>query len=298
MIFLKDVKILSQFTKLNQKLNPSFNEYVTRVCHDYHIPLTPVMRKFLRKCYDINVICGLSFTYLDFRIKPNTFQKRMERLKPFFEPVIRSSIGFYKLRGIEMYNGVTKNPRWVTPNPVHPDFESILKKAQKQPLSMHDLRVETKVFGLYENLIEIGQKPHPQNKSFTLNLYAGERFAIKANIYRTGTMQIMVGCSGQPLVYDLWGFLELSGLLQQSCNQLQIISENIFHHQPIPNWRVTYLHINQDIEISGKRFSYCVHDLANHSVIYNKKFGNGIVKERTEKHETPNKTIEEMINQF
>ena len=29
-----------------------------------------------------------------------------------------------------------------------------------------------------------------------------------------------------------------------------------------------------------------------------KNIGIGIVKERTEKHETPNKTIEEMINQF
>ena len=89
---------------------------------------------------------------------------------------------------------------------------------------MHDLRVEAKVSGLYENLIEIGQKPHPKNYSFTLNLYAGERFAIKANIYRTGTIPIMIGCSRHPLVYELWGFPELSGLLQQSCNQLQIIS--------------------------------------------------------------------------
>ncbi len=297
-IFLEDVKILSQFTKLNQKLNPPFNEYVTRVCHDYHILLTPAMRKFLRKCYDLNVICGLSFTYLDFRIKPNTFQKRMERLKPFFESVIRSSIGFYKLRGIEMYNDVTKNPRWVTLTPIHPDFEIILKKAQKQPLSMHDLRVETKVSGLYENLLDMGLKPHPKNLGITMNLFLGERFVVKANIYRTGTMQVMIGCSLQPLGYDLWGFLELCELLGKVCEQLRIMSGNIFHHQPIPNWRVSYMHINQDVEISGKRFSYCIHDLANHSVIYNKKFGNGIVKERVETHETPNKSIEEMMNEL
>jgi len=252
----------------------------------------------LQKCFDINVISGLPFTFLDFGIKPNTFQKRMERLSPFFESVIRSSLGFYKLRGIELHGYVTKNPMRVASNPIHPDFESILKKAQNQPLCMHDLRIETKISGLYENLINTGQKPHPKNKSFTLNLYAGERFAIKSNIYRTGTMQVMIGCSRQPLSYDLWGFLELSGLLGQSCNQLQIISGNSFEFQPIPNWRVTYLHINQDIEISGKRFSYCVHDLANHSVIYNKKFGSDLEKIRVEKHETPNKSIKEMMNSF
>ena len=297
-IFLRDVNLLSQLTVLNQKLNPSFDEYVTRVCHDYQLSLSDNMKEMLEKCYSINVICGSAFTYFDFGLKPNTFQQRMTRHRPFFEPVYRSSLGFYKLRGIEMYNNVTKNPRCVTPNPIHPDFETILKKAQIQPLCMHDLRVETKVSGLYENLIEIGQKPHPQNKSFTLNLYAGKRFAIKANIYRTGTMQVMIGCSHQPLVYDLWGFSELSGLLGRVCNQLQIISGNIFHHQPIPSWRLTYLHINHDIEISGKRFSYCIHDLTNHSMIYNKKFGNGIVKERIEKHETPNKSIREIMSDF
>ena len=175
---------------------------------------------------------------------------------------------------------------------------SLFKKAQKQPLCMHDLRVETKVSRLYENLLDMGIKPHPKNLGITLNLFLGERFTVKANIYRTGTMQVMIGCSLQPLGYDLWGFLKLCELLGKVCEHLRIMSGNIFHHQPIPNWRVSYMHINQDVEISGKRFSYCINDLANHSVIYNKKFGNGIVKERVETHETPNKSIGEIMNEL
>ena len=251
MIFLRDVEILARYTQLNQKLNPSFNEYVMRVCHDYQLSISNDMKKMLKKCYFINVVCGLSFTYLDFGLKPNTFQKRMTRLKPFFEPVLRSSLGFYKLRGIEMYNDVRKYPRGVIPNPIHPDFETILNQVQEKPLFMHDLRIQTKVVGLYENLIENNQKPHPKNHSITLNLYCGERFAVKVNIYKTGTLQVMIGCSREPIIYELWGFTELTSVLGSVSKQLEIISGNYFYSEPIPKWRIVYYHLNNDLEIQG-----------------------------------------------
>ena len=295
---MKDSKIISQLTKLNQKLNPTFEEYVTRVCHDYQLILSKEMKEMLRKCYEINVVCGMPFTFLDFGIKPNTFQQRMSRYKPFFECVERSSLGFYKLRGIEMYNYVMKNPRGVQANPIHQDFENLLKQAQKQPLSMHDLRIQTRVCGLYENLVNNDHKPHPKNQTITLNLYCGERFAVKVNVYKTGTLQVMIGCSRQPITYDLWGFSELIAVLGSVCKQLEMFSGDYFYSEPIPKWKIVYYHINRDLEISGSKFSYCIHDLQHHSVIYNKKFGNGVEKLRTETHETPMSTIEEEVTKF
>jgi hypothetical protein len=269
-----------------------------RLCHDCHITLTDKQKEFLKKCYDINVISCKPFTFLDFSINANVFQKRISRLTPFFELVFRSSLGFYKLKGIDLYGYVMKNPRGVMPNQIHPDFEILLNQVQKRPLFMHDLRIQTKVVGLYENLIENNQKPHPKNHSITLSVYCGERFAVKVNIYKTGTLQVMIGCSRQPIIYELWGFSELTSVLGSVCKQLEMISGNYFYSEPIPKWRIVYAHFNRDLEINGTKFSYCIHDLQHHSVIYNKKFGNGVEKIRTEIHETPNKTIEDIMKQF
>lgn len=289
--------MITPWNTITNDFNPQFEEFVTRICHVNHIKISKKMKKFLKKCYDINVISGRPFDFMDFKpLKVDTVRKRVNRLKPFIEPVIRSNHTNHKLRGFSLPRYVTKNSRGVIPNTVDPEFDRMLSEIKRQPLKMHDLRLEAKIAELYENLEEFTDfVPNSKNKAFTIDLSSGERFDVKVNVYRNGKMQIMVGCTQNPLGYDLWGFLELVRLLGYACCRLKGITERNFQHNPIPDWIVQYLHINQDgLEINGKHFSYSINDLANHSVFYLKKFGDSQWKPRFEKHERPNKSIQEI----
>lgn len=291
--------MITPWNTIEYDFNPSFEEYVTRVCHDHRIEISKNQKEFLKKCYDINVISGRPFDFMDFKpMKNDVFRKRIHRLKPFIESVIKTSFTNYKLGGFSLPRYVTKNPRGVIPNTVSTEFERMLSDIKRQPLKMHDIRLEARIGELYENLEKFSDfKPNPKNRAFTIDLSSGERFEVKVNVYRNNKMQVMVGCTHEPLGYDLWGFLELVRLLGDSCCRLKVITDRHFQHNPIPDWIVQYLHINQDgLEINGKHFSYSINDLANHSVFYLKKFREGQVKPRLEKHERPNKPMKEIVS--
>lgn len=280
-------------------LNPSFDEYVTEICHGNHLSqplrITKSQRKFLKKAYEINVIKHDLWSNSDFRpMTQFNFRKQLQRLRPFVEKVIDSRPSFYKLKRVHMPHSVTKNPRGLDPRDVEPEFEKILAELKQQPPMMHDIRVGTRISGLYENLLKRNIIPDPHNDSFSISLPVNSRFNVTANVYHE-SMQVIIGCTHKPLPYDLNGFHELSALLGQVCYHLEIICDSDFIHQHIPEWKVQYLHLNKDgREVNGTRFSYSISDLSNHSVFYLKKFKDGTFKNRSETHEKPNKTIEEI----
>ena len=60
----------------------------------------------------------------------------------------------------------------------------------------------------------------------------------------------MIDCSREPIIYELWGFTELTSVLGSVYKQLEIISGNYFYSEPMPKWRIVYAHFNQDLEIN------------------------------------------------
>jgi hypothetical protein len=283
----------------HSEINPSFEEYVTNICHGNHIQITKTQRKFLKRAYDINVIGHMPWSLVDFKdmFKPDYFRKIKERLSPFIELVIGGNPHFYKLKGIHYTYFVTKTPTRVYTKDVEPEFERILSQVKKQPLMMHDIRIEARVAQLYENiLLNTDLEFNDHNFAFTISIPAGRQFTVTVNVYRNNKMQIMIGCTRLPLRYDIGGFHELSALMGSVCQYLKDITGVEFYHNPIPDWIIQYLHLNQDgVEISGERFRYTIADLSNHSVFYLKKFNDGKIKPRYEEHQQPNKTIEEMM---
>jgi len=126
--------------------NPPFNEYVMQMCHDHRVELSDNQKKFLKRCYDINVISRRPFDFIDFKpLSNDVFRKRIQRLRPFIETIIVSGLGFYKLKGIQLYGYVTKNPRGVFLRPINLDFDRMLSEIKTHPLMMHDIRLETVV---------------------------------------------------------------------------------------------------------------------------------------------------------
>jgi len=189
---------------------------------------------------------------------------------------------------------VTKTPTGVYPREIDPEFDRILEGLKTQPPMMHDIRVGTRISKLHENLLGKGLFPNPYNYCFSIYIPQISRFELWANVYRE-SMQIMIGCSYEPLPYNLNGFLELTALLGQICDYLELLGGSKFYHQPFPEWNIQYLHLNRDgVEINGNKFSYSISDLSNHSVFYLKKFKDGQLRPRYEEHRSPNQTIQEI----
>lgn len=282
----------------HSEINPRFEEYVTKFCHDNRIQVSKTQKKFLKRAYDINVVAHRPWTLVDFKdmFSPDYFRQLKKRLSSFIELVNGGHPHFYKLKGIHCTYFVTKTPTRVYTKDVEPEFENILSQVKKQPLMMHDIRIEARVAQLYDNiLLNTDLEFNAHNFAFTISIPAGRRFTVVVNLYRNNKMQVMIGCTRLPLRYDIGGFHELSALLGAVCQYLKDLAGAEFFHNPISDWIVQYLHLNQDgIEISGERFRYTIADLSNHSVFYLKKFNDGKIKPRYEEHQKPNKTIAEM----
>lgn len=275
------------------------HSYVTNYCHSNGIFPTKKQLKFIQKAYQINVIRDDFWSFLDFLpyTSKDGFRKTIHRLKPIIEKVIPSIPAFYKLRGVPM-RGVTKYPTGLKPRNVNLDFEKKLRNLKNQPPMMHDLHLLTLISGLHERL----QKnpnfvPNNRNKAFTVRLNFDRRFPTTINVYRD-KMQVMVGCSQQPLPYSIFGFLQLSSHLGQVVECLTAYANHNFIHDPIPNWIVTLYHFNRDgLIIESPVFNYTITDLANHSVLYMKHFENGTTRPRYEEHRMPHKSLEQMAQE-
>jgi len=280
------------------EINLSFEEYVTKFCHDNRLTITKTQKRFLKRAYDINVIKHEPWCLVDFKdmFSPDYYRQIKKRLSPFIEIVIGGNPHFYKLKGIHYTYFVTKKPTRVYTKDVEPEFENILARVKTQPLMMHDIRIEARIAQLFENImVNTNLEPNFHNWSFTIRIPAGGRFDVVVNLYRNNKMQVMIGCTHLPLRYDIGGFHELTALLGSVCQYLKDLGGAEFFHNPIPDWVVQYLHLNQDgVEISGKRFGYTIADLSNHSVFYLKKFKDGKIKPRYEEHQKPNKSIVEI----
>jgi len=304
---LKQLKNSGEFNLVNtiqsiedkySEINPSFEEYVTNFCHGNRIKITKTKKKFLKRAYEINVIEHRPWSLVDFKDMFNAtyFRKIRERLSPFIELECGGNPHFYKLKGIHHTYFVTKYPTRVYTKDVEPDFEHILAQVKRQPLMMHDIRVEARIARLYENIMKnTTLEYNSHNWAFTIKIPAGNRFSVTVNVYTNNKMQIMIGCTRLPLRYDIGGFQELAALMGSICQYFKDLTGEEFYHNPISDWVVQYLHLNQDgVEINGKQFRYSIADLTNHSVFYLKKFGDGKVKPRYEEHQKPKQSINEI----
>jgi len=277
-------------------LNPDCHKFVTNYCHREGIYPTPKQLNFIKKAYTINVVGGELWSYANFfPMSKANFRKTIQRLKPIIEKVVSGIPSFYMLKGINMPYSVTKTHMGMTPRNVAPDFDKLLQNLKNQPPMMHDLRVHTRITGLYENILHNSDlKPNKQNQAFTIHVPINYKLSTTVNVYKD-TMQVMVGCSQQPLPYSISGFLELSSHLSAVCEYLKIKASHDFMHEPISNWTITYFHFNRDgITIQSPIFNYTITDLSSHSVFYLKRFDDGTVKPRYEEHLTPHKTLTEL----
>ncbi len=279
-------------------LKSECNTFVTNLCHTHSIILTRAKEQFLKKSYYINKVKGNYFVHSDFHsMTKSNYRQMVHRLGSVIVQDFRSNPAFYRLRGIDVNPNVTMRSRGVSEiQEVDPEFQELLESCKDQPVMMHDIRIKTKTEGLYERLLETKTIPNQQNKAFTLHSFIDKRLSTKINVYRNGTIQIMIGCARLPLAYSVNGFNVLIFHLGRVFEELSYRIGKDFVYPPIGDWIIDYFHLNKDgVTIDANRFNYTISQHSNHSVFYIKKFQNGEVKPRYEEQRTPHKTISELM---
>jgi len=279
-------------------INPSFNELLTKYSNDRVKSFTKTEKIFLKDCYKINTINKSYFTRYDFpTFTPEKFRNLVSRLKFCIIRAINSRPPHFILDGLKIDNLTIEDTGL---GKVKPDFENELERLSHQPPFIHDLDIQVKTLQLYEKLASNGVTPNKQNKGITIkNLpIISTKVTATAIIWSNGLLQLKLGCTYHPILYSLKGWLNVDSYCSQVMQILQGLANDVIFIPPTTDWIVTEYHFNKDgVILTNPIHHYSIARLAEHAQIYTKKLENGKTVLRYEKKETPNKTIEELINE-
>ncbi len=276
------------------KINPSFNDLLTKYCND-RLDWKPskTEKEFLKAVYKINTIGKEYASREDFRtFSKEKFSNLACRLKFCLIKVINSRPPQYLLDGISIGNVKIKDTEL---GKIKSDFDRELLRLKTQPPFIHDIKLMAKTSELYEYLIKNGATPNKSNKGITVNeLPLNSKISTSCTVYPNGTLLVHLGCTYYPIQYSIQGWLEVNSI----CSKIEILLVTLINHQficqPTSDWIVTYYHFNKDgVIINSPIHHYSIARLSEHSQIYIKKMKNGDKVLRYEEKITPNRTIKE-----
>jgi len=243
---------------------------------------------------------GQDFCYIDFPMRKGAFRQRIFRIRDEIVCTTGGTPCFYRFKDIPTgpeKRSVTLEGMWVGKK-----FEEFLRDAQIQHPQIHDIKLKFESITLHSFLKSRKWKVDPTNQRISLNeITLGKRQFAKVSIYPK-TVQIDIGCSVEPLVYDIRGTFQLLQFLER-------IRYNLLYHtnfalEDIPDpreWIITNYHMNKDgsREYSGKKFNVTVENFSGGLIrCYAKNFPNGSTKIRIEQIQSPKCSVNEEINKM
>jgi len=272
--------------------------------HDFTIHFPDLrgkeLKKFAAKGLRINLVKKRAFCGGDFpEMKRDNYRKYIQKLKPYLELVIDGKPKFWKIMGVQLPGYSRKFLFRDTGGGVQ--FEKLLESLNHEHPKFHDIKIKVYHDGeLYYKLLDKGFSPNRYNKCISYN-FSGIKPSLetKSSIYEN-IIQIDIGCSNEPLIYDISSFLELIEHLSYFSHSVCGLAGS--HSLPfVYEWILTHYHLNLDssIEYSGKSFEVKINDVGQGLIrYYSKKFPNGKTTARLEQIKTPKKTILETVTEM
>ncbi|AFS83000.1 hypothetical protein [Candidatus Nitrosopumilus sediminis] len=248
---------------------------------------TPKQESFLQHAFKINRDYHRGFTRGDFNMSASNASQYILKLKDYLEVFINSRPVSYKIKGMPM----TGDSHKITQKPTagH-DFLNLVEVLINEPLMMHDLKIKIPNSLVYETLVKNGSSVNPHNKCISLKFESNDNNIVTKILVYPKTIQIDIGCSFKPLVYDMQGFFIL-------LEHLSKISYHIFgiskvQLPPVHEWIITHYHLNKDgsLELNAPQFHLSVNEVCcGFMRFYAKKLpvGNTIRAEKVECPRTP-----------
>jgi hypothetical protein len=272
------------------------NESVTNV-RNTRRGLTNRERLFLEKATRINEKEQRSFSFLDFPgLSQGNFRQIILRLHDQIEVVCKSRPCFYKIKDIELPGDSHR----VTQRVMGGEVFHLLNKLKDQLPKIHDLKLKF-TSDLHNLLCNRGCSVDPNNKSIKINVPSFDNnITVKFLVYPK-TVQVDIGCTFKPFVYDIPGVLHLTFVLGRVCGHIDTITNYEAKFPPVGEWIVTHYHFGKDgtEQYSGQMFHYSWDDVSTGLVrFYSKSMSDGQIIPRIEQIVTPKISLEQEIERI
>jgi len=275
--------------------NDDFNEYLTKYCHGIHI--TKVGYFFLRKAYKINKEKQFLFCCEDFRSEftPGNYRQMIHRYREIIELVIPGRPCFYQLKGVD----VPKRPRMLTDKTMGDGMISILEDLQEQNPALHDIKIKFDS-DIHKSLTKLGYEINPINHVIKLPIPIYDNNITVMAIVYPKTIQIDIGCTFKPFVYDIQGMIKLTTFLGRIYQYLLLIARES-SLSDVLSWVITHYHFGIDGSktYSGKSFHRTFEDMSCGFIrFYSKKLLDGNLILRLEQIHSPKTTLNQEIEKM
>lgn len=173
---------------------------------------------------------------------------------------------------------------------------SILENLKEQPPAIHDLKFSIDA-DIHQYLKEY-YPVNPNNMGIKLEIPSyDENILIKTMVYLK-KIQLDIGCSYNPFVYDLSGVIKLCSILGQIQMFLHLISPSTAFFSDVSSWIITHYHFGKDGSetYSGKSFHLTSDEVFNGMIrFYSKKYPDDKVVPRFEGIFTPKIRLEQEL---
>lgn len=274
------------------------NDSVTDFCHIIH-GRTPAEAKFLKKALKINVERRIPFCYNNFpELTRENFRQLIRRVKDCLELVSDSKPRYWKIKGIR----VPGEREFVTlrPTGVGNNFLELLFGIDEQPAKIHDVKI---MFDSdLHQFLDDGKFPmNTHNKCRIIKLDSPDpNTTLKVLVYPK-TVQVDIGCTYMPIVWDLSGLIHLISVLGELRCRLTMLSNSQASIPATSSWMVTHFHFGKDglQSLSSKSFHYTWEDVAGGLVrFYSKTLPNGKNIPRVEQIQTRKISLKEIVSKM
>ncbi|PIY88224.1 MAG: hypothetical protein COY74_09375 [Nitrosopumilales archaeon CG_4_10_14_0_8_um_filter_34_8] len=272
------------------------NESVTNVCNTRR-GLTKREGLFLEDATRINKQEQRPFSFRDFSgLSQGNFRQIILRLHDQIEVVYKSRPCFYKIKGMELPGD---NHR-ITQRVMGDEVFHLLNKLKDQPPKIHDLKL--KFFSDLHNLLIIhGCSIDPSNKSIKINVPSFDNNVIVKFLVYPKIVQVDIGCTFKPFVYDIPGVIDLTFVLGRAWGYIDTITNYEAKFPPVGEWIVTHYHFGKDgtEQYSGQMFHYSWDDVSSGLVrFYSKTMPNGRIIPRIEQIVTPKISLDQELDRI
>lgn len=272
------------------------NESVTIGCNTRR-GLTNREKLFLEKARRINEIEHISFSFMDFsELSQGNFRQIVHRLHDQIEVVCKSRPCFYKIKGVKLPGD---NHR-VTQRVMGDEVFHLLNKLKDQPPKIHDLKFKFSS-DIHNLLCNLNCSVDPSNKSIKINIPSFDKNIVVKFLVYPKTVQVDVGCTFKPFVYDIPGVLHLASVLGRVCGYIDNMTNYEAKFPPVGEWIVTHYHFGKDgtEQYSGQMFHYSWDDVSTGLVrFYSKSMPDGKVIPRMEQIVTPRISLDQEMERI
>jgi len=254
---------------------------------------TPQLKEFLKESYRINTKERRPFSYLDFKnLNKVNFRQIIHKLGNNIERVGASHPRFYKLKGIKLAGDSHK----LTLDHMRDStkFIDILNMLKDQPPKIHAIKIKVLNSDLHRLLLQKGATKNEHNHSIKVNFDSNDNNVSTKILVYPEIIQIDIGCTYKPLVYDPKTIWYLNELLSKTSYYLSLLSGVVL--PSVSDWIITHWHFNKDgsTAYNGQSFHFTVEEASTGLLrFYSKNMKDGTTIPRLEQIQTPHNSLEQ-----